>query len=78
MGNADIAPGVRAAAKEYGLDFISFGWESFDLAIPKAIWFRRLFQELISRLKSPACQQLADNLTGYDLSKTGELIWGDN
>jgi len=77
MGIADIAPGVRAAATEYGLDFISFGWESFDLAIPRAIWFRHLFQELISRLKSPACQQQADRLTGYDLSKTGELVWGD-
>ena len=78
MGAADIAPGVRAAATEYGLDFISFGWESFDLAIPKAIWFRHLFQELITRLKSPACQQQADRLTGYDLSKAGELVWGDD
>ena len=78
MGTADIAPGVRAAATEYGLEFISFGWESFDLAIPRPIWFRHLFQELINRLKSPACQQMADTLTGYDLTKTGELIWGDN
>jgi putative molybdopterin biosynthesis protein len=78
MGMADIAPGVRAAATEYGLDFISFGWESFDLAIPRTIWFRRLFQELINRLKSPACQQQADRLTGYDLSKTGALIWGQD
>ena len=78
MGSADIAPGVRAAATEYGLGFIPFGWESFDLAIPRPIWFRRLFQELINRLKSPACQQQADSLTGYDLSNTGELIWGDD
>lgn len=77
MGIADIAPGIRAAATEYGLDFIPFGWESFDLAIPRAIWFRHLFQELIRRLKSPACQQLADKLTGYDLSASGEFIWGD-
>lgn len=78
MGIADIAPGVRAAATEYGLDFISFGWESFDLVIPKQIWFRRLFQELISRMKSPSCQELAETLGGYDLGKTGELVWGDD
>ena len=78
MGVADIAPGVRAAATEYGLDFISFGWESFDLAIPRPVWFRRLFQELFNRLRSPACQQLADSLSGYDLSRAGELVWGDN
>lgn len=78
MGVTDIAPGVRAAATEYGLDFISFGWESFDLAIPRQIWFRRLFQELINRLKSLSSQQLAETLTGYDLSKSGELVWGDD
>ena len=77
MGIADLAPGVRAAATEYGLGFVSFGWESFDLAIPRSIWFRRLFQELLQRLKSPACHQLADSLTGYDLSRSGELVWGD-
>ena len=78
MGIADIAPGVRAAATEYGLDFVPFGWESFDLAIPRQIWFRRLFQELISRIKSHSSQQLADTLKGYDLSRTGELVWGDD
>ena len=77
MGLANIAPGVRAAATEYGLEFISFGWESFDLAIPRSIWFRRLFQELVQRLKSPVCHQLADSLTGYDLNRCGELVWGD-
>ena len=78
MGITDIAPGVRAAATEYGLDFIPFGWESFDLVIPKQIWFRRLFQELINRLKSRSSQQLAEILSGYDLSRTGELVWGDD
>ena len=78
MGITDIAPGVRAAATEYGLDFIPFGWESFDLVIPRQIWFRRLFQELINRLKSRSSQQLAESLSGYDLSRTGELVWGDD
>ena len=78
MSITDIAPGVRAAATEYGLDFIPLGWESFDLVIPKQIWFRRLFQELINRLKSRSSQQLAETLSGYDLSRTGELLWGDD
>jgi excisionase family DNA binding protein len=77
MDQADVAPGARAIATEFGLGFISFGWESFDIALPRAIWFRHLFQELIGRLKSPACQQLAEELSGYDLSDTGELVWGD-
>ena len=77
MQQADVAPGARAAATEYGLGFIPFGWESFDLALPRSIWFRRLFQDLVSRLRSPACQTMAESLTGYDLSEAGELIWGD-
>ncbi len=77
MDMADVAPGARSAAAEYGLSFIPFGWESFDLALPRSIWFRRLFQDLIARLRSPASQAIADNLTGYDLSEAGDLIWGD-
>lgn len=77
MDQADVAPGARAIATEFGLGFIPFGWESFDIALPRAIWFRRLFQELISGLKSQASQQLAEELAGYDLSNIGELVWGD-
>jgi excisionase family DNA binding protein len=78
MGKADVAPGARAAASEAGLGFISMGWESFDLALPKDIWFRRLFQDLIQRIKSPACHRYADELGGYDFVSTGELVWGQD
>jgi excisionase family DNA binding protein len=78
MGVADVAPGARSAAHEYGLSFIPFGWESFDLALPRSIWFRRLFQDLIARLRSPSALAMADTLTGYDLSEAGDLIWGDD
>lgn len=77
MDQADVAPGAHAIATEFGLGFIPFGWESFDIALPRAIWFRRLFQEFIGRLKTPACQAIAEELSGYDLSHCGELVWGD-
>jgi len=77
MDHADIAPGAHAIAREFGLGFIPFGWESFDFALSRNIWFRRLFQELLNRLKSPQCQLLAEELGGYDLSNTGQLLWGD-
>lgn len=77
MDRGDVCPGARAAAKEYGLHFIPYGWESFDLALPRRIWFRRLFQNLMGRLKSQQCVEMAEYLTGYDLSDTGELVWGD-
>jgi excisionase family DNA binding protein len=77
MQRADIAPGTRASAPEYGMGFIPFGWVSFDLALPRAIWFRRLFQDLLARLKSQPCQAMADILNGYDLEGAGDLVWGD-
>lgn len=76
MGQGDVAPGARSAAAEYGLEFIPFGWESFDLALPKEIWFRRLFQDLLNRLASREAVMAAERLTGYDLSSTGRLVWG--
>lgn len=78
MGLADVAPGAHSAAHEFGLAFIPFGWESFDLVLKRDIWFRRLFQELISRISSQPSQAMAEQLTGYDLSDTGELLWGDD
>jgi len=77
MNKADVAPGARSAAQEYGLGFIPYGWETFDFTLPRDIWFRRLFQEMIKQLNSASCQQLAEELGGYDLSDSGTLVWGD-
>lgn len=78
LGQADVAPGARAAATEAGLAFITCGTEAFDLALPRNIWFRRLFQELLTRLQSGECRRIADMLGGYDFSGSGELIWGED
>ena len=78
LGQADVAPGARAAATEAGLGFIPFGVEAFDFALPRNIWFRRLFQDLLSHLQSGECRQTADLLGGYDFSESGELIWGED
>lgn len=71
---ADCAPGTRAAAGEFGLDFLSLGWEAFDLALPREILFRRLFQRLLQAYGDPPALDLADRLGGYDLSPLGRLI----
>lgn len=78
MDLADVAPGARAIAAEFGLGFIPFGWESFDLVLPRPIWFRRLFQDLIARLKCGQSHDLAEELGGYDLTDCGQLLWGDD
>ncbi len=78
MGQADVGPGVRAAATEFGLDFVPIGWEAFDLALHRGIFFRRLFQHLLDTLRGDECQRQANMLGGYDLAELGNLVWTGN
>jgi putative molybdopterin biosynthesis protein len=74
QGIADCAPGTRGAAGEFGLNFLPLGWEAFDLALPKTLYFRRLFQQLLELLGSEASRALASRLGGYDLSPLGHNL----
>jgi molybdate-binding protein len=75
MSLADAAPGARAAATEFGLSFISLGWEYFDLVLEKLVYFRNLFQQLVDRIMQPEARALANVLGGYDLGEAGRLVW---
>ena len=75
MGQAEVGPGVRAAAAEFGLDFVPIGWEAFDLALHRGIFFRNLFQQLLDYLRSSDCRRQANMLGGYDLAELGTLVW---
>lgn len=77
MDMADIAPGVRAAAREFGLDFVSVGWEAFDIVVYRDVYFRTLFQRLLEALRSTSARRLAKQLGGYDLNDSGKLIWAN-
>ena len=72
--DADCAPGTRAAAAEFGLGFLALGWEAFDLALPREILFRRLFQDLLAAHGDLRSQTLARRLGGYDLSPLGRIL----
>lgn len=78
MGQADVAPGIRAAATEFGLEFQPIGWEAFDLALSRSIFFRTLFRRLLDELRGAECQRLAQLLGGYDLGALGTLVWSVN
>jgi putative molybdopterin biosynthesis protein len=75
IGHAEVGPGIRASAGEFGLDFLPIGWEAFDLALHRGIFFRRLFQRLLDYLRGSDCQRQARMLGGYDLSELGTLVW---
>lgn len=77
LQQCDIALGSRATANEFGLDFLSLGWEHFDFAIPRDIWFRHLFHNLIEKIDSDEGLQIANELGGYRIEQCGKLLWGD-
>lgn len=77
LQQCDIALGSRATANEFRLDFISLGWEHFDFAIPRDIWFRHLFHNLIDKINSEEGAHIANQLGGYKIEQCGKLLWGD-
>lgn len=72
---ADIAPGPRSVAREFGLQFIPVGWEGFDLVLPRSIYFRELFQALLKHLQGRSIQTIAQQFGGYRFEQSGEVIW---
>lgn len=74
-GRVELAPGVRAVANEFGLGFVATGWEAFDLAVERGVYFRTLFQRLVEELRGADTQTMAERLGGYDLRECGNIIW---
>lgn len=74
-GEADIGPGTLSAAREFGLGFIPVCNESFDLVVPRNVYFRNLLQQLFEFLQSVEGIELAGRLQGYDLTHCGRLVW---
>lgn len=77
MDSADVAPGTRGAATEFGLGFLPIGWEAYDLVLYRGVYFRALFQSLLDYLKGSDCRNIAQRLSGYDFNETGKLIWSE-
>ncbi len=77
LQQCDITLATRATANEFRLDFISLGWEHFDFVIPRDIWFRHLFHNLIDKIDSESGQHIAAELGGYNIENCGKLLWGN-
>ena len=70
-GLADCGMGVRSAAIAMDLDFVSIGWERFDLVVPEEFIQHDGIVALISILQSKAFQIDLANHEGYDTQQTG-------
>ncbi|MBI5117302.1 helix-turn-helix transcriptional regulator [Candidatus Poribacteria bacterium] len=74
-GRADAGPGIRAVAGLLNLDFISWGWERFDFIILKDRFFEEGVQLFLGLLHERDSRDLAGDLTGYDLSSCGKMVF---
>lgn len=71
-GVADVGLGVRSAALSMELDFVSVGWERYDLVIPSAHLHH--VEPLLAVLRDSAFQAALSAQPGYDTRETGQVI----
>jgi putative molybdopterin biosynthesis protein len=74
-GRADAGPGIRAVAGLLDLDFIPLRDERFDFIILKDRFFDQGIQLFLGLLRSSVLKETVMNLEGYDLSRTGEMVF---
>ena len=74
-GRADAAPAIRAVASMLDLNFIPLRWERFDLLISKVRYFDQEIQLFLGLLHERSFGDLAEMLTGYDLSTSGKMAY---
>lgn len=74
-GRADVAPCIRAVAGLLGLGFVPLQRERYDLLVPRARYFDKHVQLFIAMLTDPRFRALTDDLDGYDLSRSGRVIF---
>ncbi len=71
-GNADAGLGVYAAARAFGLDFVSIAKERYDLVLLAADRSQPPLSWLLDTVASSGFRAVVAELGGYDTAKTGE------
>jgi putative molybdopterin biosynthesis protein len=71
-GKADVSLGLRAAANQFGLDFIPLFHERYDLVFMQEQSSSLL--PLLDMIQTRSFRQNVDAMTGYDTTHSGEQI----
>jgi putative molybdopterin biosynthesis protein len=71
-GKADVALGLRAAARQFGLDFFPLFHERYDIVFAQEQ--STMLSPLLDTLQTSAFRQSVEALTGYEVTHTGEQI----
>jgi putative molybdopterin biosynthesis protein len=70
-GVADCGMGVRSAAIALNLNFVTVGWERYDIVIPQAHQQHSGVQNLLATLRSDSFKAALAAQHGYDTRETG-------
>jgi putative molybdopterin biosynthesis protein len=73
-GKASVGLGLRASARQFGLDFIPLFQERFDLALAQELLESRRLQPLFDYLQSAEFRRAVEGLGGYETAHTGDQI----
>jgi putative molybdopterin biosynthesis protein len=73
-GLADAGVATRAAAAAYGLDFVPWAEERYDLVLPNAFLDLPAVGALLDALRRPALRRQVEALGGYDVAPMGTPI----
>lgn len=74
-GRGDVGLGLRAVAKQYGLDFVPLHREQFDLVMRRKDYFEPPLQNLFAFLRTSELGARADAFGGYDVSERGIVVF---
>jgi excisionase family DNA binding protein len=72
-GEADVALGLHAVARQYRLDFVPLLRERYDLLIWRRECFEQPLQRLLGLVTSAGFRAKAASLAGYDVSDLGRV-----
>ncbi|MDP1442087.1 helix-turn-helix transcriptional regulator [Priestia megaterium] len=75
QGLADVGVGIEKASKMVDVDFIPLIKEQYDLVIMKSEENRHLIKSLLTILNSTDFKNKIQAIEGYDISKTGSIVF---
>ncbi|HSO17973.1 MAG TPA: helix-turn-helix transcriptional regulator [Desulfosarcina sp.] len=74
-GRADAGPGIRPVASLLCLDFLPLRRERYDLLVTRERFFDQGIQFFLGMLHEAAFIEAAEMLEGYDVSRSGKMIF---
>lgn len=74
-GKADVGLGVRAAAQAFHLDFVPLYQERCDLLVRQRDYFEAPVQALLAFTRTADFAARAAEMGGYDIGRTGRVVW---